>query len=97
MVLGFLCLGLTLTAQSGIVNTRQANPQDGKVLTMEETILSSELSPANLRCTWNGNGQLMIHKDGKWQSYDVATGTTQEYRPAASRKMSAYTKDRQGW
>ena len=97
MTLGVLCLGLTMTAQSGIVNTRPANPQDGKVLTMEETILSSELSPANFRGTWNGSDHLMMIKDGKILSYDVATGATQEYKSAVSKKMSAYTKDQSLW
>ena len=48
MILGLLCLGLTLSAQTGIIDTRPANPQDGKILSMEETILSRELSPVNL-------------------------------------------------
>ena len=97
MILGFLCLGLTLSAQSGIVSTRPANPQEGKILTMEETILASELSPANLRCTWNGNDRLLMVKDGKWQVYQVADGSMSEYVPSASAKMSAYTKDQSLW
>ena len=39
-----LCAGISLSAQN-ILNTREANRQDGKILTMEETILSRELSP----------------------------------------------------
>ena len=72
-ILGTMCLGLTLSGQPGIVSTRPANPQDGKILTMEETILSSELSPANMHASWNGN-ELLVHKDGKWQTYDIKTG-----------------------
>mgnify|MGYP003503052703 FL=1 len=45
MILGTMCLGLTLTAQPGIVSTRPANDADGKILTMEETVLSRELTP----------------------------------------------------
>jgi len=32
-------------AQPGVVSTRPANPADGKILTMEETILSRDLNP----------------------------------------------------
>ena len=97
IILGTLCLGLTLSAQSGIVNTRPANPQEGKVLTMEETILSRDLTPANLNCAWTADGQLLVHKDGKWQTYSIATGETAEYSPAAKRSLSAYTKDQSLW
>ena len=50
LVLGTLCLGLTISAQTAIMKTRQANNPDGKILTMEETILSQKLVPANLLC-----------------------------------------------
>ena len=97
IILGTLCLGLTLSAQSGIVNTRPANPQEGKILTMEETILSRDLTPANLNCTWTAEGQLLVHKDGKWQTYSITTGETAEYSPAAKRSLSAYTKGQSLW
>ena len=96
MILGTLCLGLTLSAQTGIVSTRVANPQDGKVLTMEETILASELSPANLHCTWNGNA-LMVHKDGRWHEYDVKSGQYKEYKASSSPRMAAFTKGQSLW
>ena len=51
-ILGTFCLGLTLSAQPGIIATRPANLQDGKILTMEETILSRELTPAGYRHSW---------------------------------------------
>ena len=96
MILGTLCLGLTLSAQTGIVSTRVANPQDGKVLTMEETILASELSPANLHCTWNGNA-LMVHKDGRWHEYDVKSGEYREYKASSYPRMTAFTKGQSLW
>ena len=40
LILSALCIGWTLSAQPGIISTREANDQGGKVLTMEETILS---------------------------------------------------------
>lgn len=79
LILCLISIGLTLSAQSGIVGTREANAQDGKILTMEETILSRDLSPANLYCRWISDNEIMMLKDGKWQIYDINEGTTEEY------------------
>ncbi len=97
LILGTLCLGLTLSAQPGIISTRPANPQNGKTLTMEETILSSELTPANIRCTWNGNGELLMYKDGRWQVYDIKNAGTKDYIPTAVKKMTAFSKGQSLW
>jgi len=103
LILGTVCLGLTLSAQSGIVNTRPANDQAGKVLTMEETILSRDLSPQSLHATWRNGSELYIMKDGKWQIYDIADGNCsemkQEPRPAVTavtRGQSLYLADKDG-
>ena len=93
LILGTLCLGLTLSAQPGIVSTRPANDQTGKVLTMEETILSRELSPMNIYATWENEGTLMMQKDGKWQAHDIATGKSSDFSGRKSRQMQAITKD----
>ena len=93
LILGTLCLGLTLSAQPGIVSTRPANDQTGKVLTMEETILSRELSPMNIYATWENEGTLMMQKDGKWQAYDIATGKSSDFSGRKGRQMQAITKD----
>lgn len=97
MILGLLCLGLTLTAQTGVFSTRPANPQDGRILTMEETILSRDLAPASLYCTWDSNGSLLVHKDGKWMVHDLKTGSEQEYMPAERSEMAAYVKGQSLW
>ena len=97
MILGMLCLGLTLSAQSGIISTRNANHQDGKLLTMEETILSGSLTPANLRCMWTGNGEILMYKDGRWQSYDIKTSETKDYSPTEGKAMTAYPRERSLW
>ncbi len=81
LILGILCLGLTLSAQSGIVNTRPANDQSGKLLTMEETILSRELSPANVPTSWKSGTELYMMKDGKWQVYNITDNTYSEMKP----------------
>lgn len=93
LILGTLCLGLTLSAQPGIVSTRPANDQTGKVLTMEETILSRELSPMNIYATWENESTLMMQKDGKWQAYDIATGKSSDFSGRKGRQMQAITKD----
>ena len=97
LILGTICLGLTLSAQPGIISTRPANQQDGKVLTMEETILSGSLTPANLHCTWNGSNEILIHKDGKWQSYNIETSQTTDYIPTRGKTMTAYVNEKSLW
>ncbi len=92
LILGTLCLGLTLSAQSGIVNYRQANDQSGKILTMEETILSRELSPENLWASWKSAGEIIMFKDGRWQVYDIADETYEDYRPEARPSLTAKTE-----
>ena len=93
MILGTLCLGLTLSAQPGIVSTRPANDQAGKVLTMEETILSRELSPANIYATWENDATLLMQKDGKWQAYDIATGKSSDFSGRKEMSMQTITRD----
>ncbi len=92
LILGTLCLGLTLSAQSGIVNTRPANDQSGKVLSMEEAILSRELSPANLWASWKSTNEIVMMKEGKWQVYDLTDGTYKEFTPQAKPSLEARTE-----
>ena len=80
-IMSTLCVSLTMSAQSGIIQTRPANDPSGKMLTMEETILTQKLTPANLRCRWIDNGLLAMFKDGKWIQYDIHTGDTAKYTP----------------
>ena len=80
LILGTLCLGLSLSAQPGTIKTRPANAPSGKILTMEETTLSRSLTPANLWCSWQDEAHLLMNKDGKWQTYSVADGSYAEYK-----------------
>ena len=91
LVLGAMCLGLLLSAQSGIIKTRTANDPSGRILTMEETILSRELSPANLYCSWKDAETILMHKDGKWQEYDITTGQHADFK-APARRMRTVTE-----
>ena len=94
LILGILCLGLTLSAQPGIVSTRKANSQDGKVLTMEETILSRTLSPTNIWATWKDDNTILMNKEGKWQEYDISTGESSEFKGMKRPSVQAAVKDR---
>ena len=93
LILSALCLGWTLSAQPGIISTREANDQGGKVLTMEETILSRELSPATIHTMWDDDGTLLMYKDGKFKTYDIATGTYSDYTGKNKLSMQAISKN----
>ena len=82
-IMSTLCMSLSMSAQPGIINTRPANNPEGKMLTMEETILSQKLAPANLRCRWTDNGHIAMLRDGKWVKYDIQTGDTVKFIPQA--------------
>ncbi len=89
LILGILCLGLTLSAQTGIVNTRQANDQSGKVLTMEETILSRELSPENLWASWKSANEIIMYMDGRWKIYDFIKDSYSDISRTGKIRMDA--------
>ena len=91
MILCTLCIGLTLSAQSGIISTREANSSNGKMLTMEETILSRQLAAENLYCSWNGNKDIVMRKDGQWISLNIETRLESPYKPV-KKESKVYTK-----
>ena len=93
LILGLIGLGLTLSAQPGTIATRPANPQSGKILTMEETILSRELAPKNLYCSWESNKDILMYQDGKWVLFNIETRLERPYKPAWKEKK-VYTKGR---
>ena len=87
LILGALCLGLSLSAQGNVLKTRPANNPSGKILTMEETTLSRELSPESIYGSWKDNDSLLVYKDGKWMIHDVKSGSFADYR--SSKKGAA--------
>ena len=74
----------------GSLDIRQANEASGKILTMEETILSRELSPKRLGESWINNEYLRLLQDGKWVSYRISDGDTSEYK-TIEQGLRAYT------
>jgi dipeptidyl-peptidase-4 len=93
MILGLVGLGLTLSAQPGTIATRPANPQSGKVLTMDETILSRELAPKNLYCSWENDKDIRMYQDGKWVLFNIETRLERPYKPTW-KEEKVYTKGR---
>ena len=91
LILGLASLGFVMYAQTGIVNTRPANDPSGKMLNMEETILSRDLAPENLHCRWNNDQELIVRKDGKWQVMNITDGSYSDYVPAKKLK-DTYTQ-----
>ena len=84
MTLSILYMGITVSAQTGIIQVRPANDTDGKILTMEETILSKDLTPENLWCRWIDDTHIAMQKDGKWVNYDITTEETVPFQNALS-------------
>ncbi|MGM9762843.1 MAG: DPP IV N-terminal domain-containing protein [Candidatus Cryptobacteroides sp.] len=63
------------------VQVHPANASDGKILTMEETILSRELNPENRFYSYvNGGKSLASWANGTWSQESVAKGTSEEYQ-----------------
>ena len=88
-----MCIATTMQAQNNIISTRPVNSPAGKVLTMEETILSRKLSPADLRCRWTDDEHIAMFKDGKWIKYNINTEECSQFRPDSPMPL-AYTRDR---
>lgn len=64
-IIAAICAGISASAQSGIVKTRQADPSDGKQLTMEEAVLSPETRVRDISAFWNADGSMSYKLDGK--------------------------------
>ena len=63
IILGTLCMGLTLAAQPGVISTRPANDSNGKILTTEETTLSRTLVPKWYMIEWEGGTKVEFPKE----------------------------------
>ena len=79
--LALLAIGISSFAQSNIIDVRPANDPSGKILTMEETILSRDLAPKNLYCRWISDNEIAMLKDGNFVVFDINTRMERPYRP----------------
>ena len=86
----FMAALLAAQEVPGSLATRQANDASGKMLTMEETILSRDLTPTRIGASWINNDYLRILQDGKWVSYRISDGDTSEYK-TVEKGLRAYT------
>ena len=86
----FMAALLAAQEVPGSLATRQANDASGKMLTMEETILSRDLTPTRIVASWINNDYLRILQDGKWVSYRISDGDTSEYK-TVEKGLRAYT------
>ena len=85
LTIGLLSLGITINAQPGAIETRQANNPSGKLLTMEETILSRDLTPKNIYCNWISPDEIAMFKDGNFVIFDISTRMERPYMPARAK------------
>ena len=79
-----------------IISTRPANPNEGKMLSMEETILSRELSPENKGYTWHPDGNtILFTENGKIfnitpTDWSISTVSEEELRASVPAGNTAY-------
>ena len=93
LILCSISIGFNLSAQPGTIDVREANSPSGRILTMEETILSRELSPENLWCEWDGNEDIIMRKNGEVISFNINTRLESPYKPI-KREEKIYTKNK---
>ena len=91
LTIGLLSICISLSAQPGVIEVREANRSTGKMLTMEETILSRDLRPENLGCQWLSNDELLMYKDRTWQVFNINTRTYSPYK-SSPEKPKVYTE-----
>ena len=59
-----LSLGMTMYAQPGAVDTKPANTDSERLLTMEEATISRDVYPESRRYSWTGDGKTLTWTDG---------------------------------
>lgn len=69
-------------AQEGVKTVHPASNPNGKILTMEEVILSRDIIPSRISSRWQDDNQLLMSRSGKYIILDAATGQEKEYTPA---------------
>ncbi|MCQ2146863.1 MAG: DPP IV N-terminal domain-containing protein [Bacteroidales bacterium] len=76
-------------AQEGVKVVHPASNPNGKMLTMEEVILSRDIVPSRMSTGWQGDSQLLMSKGGKITALDVTSGQEKEYAQNSSTQTSS--------
>ena len=92
LTIGLLSICISMNAQPGAIEVREANRSTGKMLTMEETILSRELRPQNLGCQWLSDNEILMLENGEWKVFDIDTRSTSPYKPQKRQEPKVYTE-----
>ena len=92
LTIGLVSISISMSAQPGAIEVREANRTSGKMLTMEETILSRELRPENLWCQWYSNSEILMNEGGEWKIFDIVTRTSKPYIAPKDQKQKVYTE-----
>ena len=92
LTIGLVSICISMSAQPGAIEVREANRTSGKMLTMEETILSRELRPENLWCQWYSNSEILMNEGGEWKIFDIVTRTSKPYKAPKDQKQKVYTE-----
>lgn len=94
LAIGLLSISISLSAQPSTFETRKANHHRGKMLTMEEAILSRDLMPENLYCEWFNNNEIVMFEDGGWKIFDINKRIETPYKGRKPKpEISVYTED----
>ena len=92
ITIGLMSVCISLSAQPGIIEVREANRPTGKILTMEETILSRDLRPENLWCQWHSNNEILMLENGVWVLFNINTRTSVPFKKSNKQKAEVYTE-----
>ena len=89
-----LFISIALNAQPGVIEVRKANHRRGKLLTMDEAILSRELSPKNLYCEWYNDNEIVMFEDGEWKLFDISKRLSRPYKGGSNQtnEIEVYTE-----
>ena len=92
LTIGLLSISILLNAQPGVIEVREANHRRGKLLTMEETILSRDLYPEDLWCEWYNDNEIVLFEDGQWKLFDITKRTEKPFKATPKDETEVYSE-----
>ncbi|MBR6003046.1 MAG: S9 family peptidase [Bacteroidales bacterium] len=81
---------LPFASNAEVLKTRPAGNPDGKLLTMEEAVLSRSVSPKRAYCRWTGDNSFSYYENGEWQKDSVGLSLKRPRPTAFSKDGSFY-------